>query len=109
MKHLKSYEMLKDENTPPVIGDYVIVKSVNYSIVNFTDINIGQIINIKKDEHNRTLIGTKYENIPPDIIEFFYEEDGFGCIRYFGINQIIYLSSNREDLELILKSSKYNL
>jgi hypothetical protein len=109
MKYIKKYEMLKDERTPPKIGDYVIVKSANCDIVNFTDINIGQIINIKKDDHNRTLIGIKYENIPPNIIEFFYEEDDFDCIRYFGINQIKYLSSNKFDLETVLKSTKYNL
>lgn len=124
MKHLKAYENLINE---PQIGDYVICQdsvlarnfSNNKSTIIFLSNNIGRIItddSIDYDVSKRYSYVIKYENIPKDIEDYFnlrkkeseknFEMSG---LRAFSLEEIIYHSKNKEDLEIYIDTEKYNL
>lgn len=123
MKYLKTYEGINFGNNSkigdPKIGDYVICKeddlypnnkSINL-LMKFLNENIGQCINIVND-----LYYIEYNNIPELIEEFFRFDKKTGLIekkvtncRCMRSGEIIYFSSDREDLETILNVNKYNL
>ena len=113
MKHLKSFE---NNNQEPEVGDYVICEdcvSLEEEFKNFMCNNIGLIVEINPNtNYPYTLY---YENIPDNIIDGFscvlnnnYEYD-YKCLRAMSREEIIHFSKNKEDLETILASNKYNL
>lgn len=106
MKYLKKYEELLDEKVYPKVGYYVIMESANDDINIFLYNNIGQIINVYKDDKKRTLIQVKYNNVPKNLYSSFHSDEQ---MRIFGINQIKYMSKNKTDIELLLNSKKYNI
>jgi len=114
MKHLKTLETISND---PQIGDYVIIKS--YSPVDevndFINNNIGQIIDISQSKYSfsKYRLSIIYDNIPSEIKQYFENNnikgtfyDGF---RDYKFSDIIEYSKNKEDLEIILSSNKYNL
>jgi hypothetical protein len=94
----------------PNINDYVICepkfivdscKIFNVSqtdVENFLKNNIGRIIDITSAHYYKI----QYNNIPNNIQNFF---------KYFEVkrNEIIKHSKNKEDLEIIIMSKKYNI
>ena len=106
MKHLKIYEELN--NTKPKIGDYVICKDYLTEVYNFVLNNIGQIIDIVSNYHGDQYV-IKFENIPENIKNWFYNYNNDRNTRSYDENEILYFSNNKEDLEIILQTKKYNL
>lgn len=108
MKHLKTYEAI---NITPEVGDYVIANSIYASkkLQSFFNSNIGQIIEKVKDVNKKS----------PDIILYKvyydpYEVEPNNVILddnswLFDVDEILHISKNKEDLELILSANKYNL
>jgi hypothetical protein len=91
MKYIKKYEELKDKNQPSV-GDYVIISAEpGTGITPEVKDRIGHISSMM----NNTLISVYYD-------------EGLE-LKHFHKNFILYLSKNREDLEFILNTKKYNL
>lgn len=122
MKYIKTYEELNINK--PEVGDYLIAKTdsifdnnkkwknqndINY--LNFIKSSIGYIF--KTPDYYSYLV--KYENIPDDIKKYFHYSDysqGIKVGNSILINDdedIEYWSKNKEELENILTSKKYNL
>jgi hypothetical protein len=126
MKYLKLFEDNKGYKRPK-IGDYVIC--TDYTKIEpdeklFIENNIGQIISIDIAENPYKV---KFKNIPKEyktgristgnikvlsglpyntfISPSFLENN---C-RYFNSKEILYFSSNKEDLKIIISAKKYNL
>ena len=100
----KLFELL-GEDVFPEIGNYVIMDGAMISL--FINNNIGQIVDIIKEIKNDlpyTSLVVKYDNIPVKIDYCFIDN----C-RIFHINQITYMSKDKEELETILQAAKYNL
>jgi len=103
----KIYESINDGE--PEIGDYVICDPDFRNLFNFINNNIGQIINYPSTTDKYVI---KYENVPESIYSFFdvnISLSGHTYKRYFQRDEIIYWSKNKEDLEHLIQSKKYNL
>ncbi len=111
----------------PKVGDYVICK-VSFraeDLRKFIDNNIGIITKKRKpnlkwgEAEFTTYYSVKYDNIPEEFKRFFKSDDGsyhisndeetFSGTNEVEENEIIHFSKNKEDLELILDTNKYNL
>lgn len=116
MKHLKIFDSYKS-NTPQV-GDYVICDEIADSsddplykkTVEFELNNIGQIIKYIPSANYPYIV--QYENPPDELSEFF----SHGIILYnisncrkMISNEIIYWSKDKEYLETIIKTMKFNI
>jgi len=122
MKYLKTYENLK----PPKIkiGDYVVSK-FNWAGLgredeirwqNYINKHIGEVIDIRFNDARYTLRVKYY--LPEDIASFkdthvgneFEKKDGKYVIMHFHhINDILYYSPNKKELEVKLKTKQYGL
>ena len=114
MKYLKKFENIL--NNTPEIGDYVICKETDwfigqgslnpliYIFLNFINTNIGQIVDIDYMGYDYMI---KYENFPKIIQDYFHykNETSRGMASY----EIINHSKNKEELETILMSKKFNI
>jgi hypothetical protein len=108
MKYLKTFELDKNE---PEVGDYVICEESKYpNIKKFISTNIGKIIYYIDDTESigyklyknyRYIV--KYNNMPKKFDSFNNKT------RRMKRDEIIHWSKNKEDLEIILNSKKYNL
>jgi hypothetical protein len=108
--NFKIFEKLNDGN--PKIGDYVLLninwyyndKKFDYFLNN----TIGQISKIEKENNKNYIpnINNKYQIL-------FDTTEKFKLLQHNRIKvydkQIKYFSSNKEELEVILNSNKYNL
>lgn len=108
MKYLKTYEY---KNSKPKIGDYVIINPyINNTIEIYHWIlnHIGKIIDIENDLGDRAMYIVKYENIPNEWKGYFSysDEKNIRKINRFGIK---HFSPDKEDLETILLSNKFNI
>ena len=120
MKYLKTYE--KKIQLNPQVGDYVICNEdeeeykssyntpdILYSdnlCTNFINSNIGKCIFINTNVGGAYYY-IQYENIPTEIKDYFkmLHENTRRMMR----NEIIYFSSNKEDLEPYINAIKYNI
>ena len=117
MKYLKTYENLSE----PQIGDYVLAnfKFDDIEWANYINQNIGELLKIKNDgifkpyrvkyyvdddAYKKFFEGDEEEE---DLIKF--ENDKRYIIMKFDISDIKVFSPNKEDLEMLLASKKYNL
>ena len=100
MKYIKKFE-----NAEYLVGYYVIMSNQQENRkVKYTHFekHIGQIVKTMKDKEN-------------DIVCVQYDNDLNGMLEYsdnqwwFNQNDILYKSKDKEDLEMILRSKKYNL
>jgi hypothetical protein len=108
MKYISKFNI---ERLKPQIGDYIICKDVGSKfsdlISEFLSKNIGRVNDINGSEYPYRV---EYTNTPPgEIIEFFGTMDDKRFYRVFNDNEILYFSKNKEDLEIYLDISKYNL
>jgi len=95
----------------PEVGDYVIAESNDFltDLNEFTKNRIGKLYNIFKplyaDDLSYTII---YDNIPKEL-DFYkfkiYDEEAISL----NIEDIKYWSKNKEDLEKVLMTNKYNI
>jgi len=97
MKYLKKFEDI--ENTPDV-GDYIIpnVETLNAVINDKINNNIFQIIGTRQRKIGKILyiIKFKLEN---------HIDDNW----YLDVSEIKHISKNKEELEILLQSKKYNI
>ena len=106
MKYLKKYE---DTNiNKPKVGDYVLCEekytenvTVQYQdVLNFISNNVGVIKFIRNNDFY-----VAYNNVPQELTRFFRDENS----RRMENSEIKYWSDNKEELEAILASKKYNI
>jgi len=97
MKYLKKFEDI--ENTPE-IGDYIIpnVETLNHLIDNKINNHVYQIIGTKE----RNMGGFLY------IIKVKLNDNQLDD-WYLSNYEIMHLSKNKEDLEVLLQSNKFNI
>lgn len=95
----------------PKLHDYVILNinwyNNNKKLEYYLNNTIGQISKIKKNyaDINSNEYQILYENIPEEFTSVLQHNR----LSYVFIKQIKYFSNNKEDLEVILNSKKYNL
>ena len=115
MKYIKTYETIEDELQ---IGDFVICKekenSYTYSIYSqddyeklqyFLENNIGLIKKKGKRATSQPYYKVFYDYLPDNIKQYFSPKN----LRPIYKEEILYHSSNKEDIEQILNAKKYNL
>lgn len=113
MKYIKTYESINKE---PKIGDWVIVKDLDFEPKYNDELSkcVGKIIDLKENEYKEDLINTysvrsspyfvEFEKLPKSIKSQFKHN-----IRTFYKNEILFCSDNKEDLEAMIAAQKYNL
>ena len=100
MRYIKTYEQ---ELNNPKIGDYVICKEESKARLDkFLSFNIGRIL-LRQDGKYKYIV--TFDNIPEDILDRF-SVDGE---RAYSRAEILHFSPNKEDLELYIRASKYNI
>ena len=91
-------------------GNYVICEEPAYpELFNFLNNNIGEVINFSTKQQRYSI---RYEDVPNNLFTYFYKsmrKSGLGGHRYFNFSDIKYYSDNKEELELLLQTKKYNL
>ena len=90
----------------PKVGDYVICEEGNLNFKDFIESNIGVIY--KEDTFRNNKYYVKYKNIPINVKKGFIRIDNAN-VRVMYLDEILHFSSNKEELESILVSKKYNL
>ena len=101
MKHLKKFNIGLKNIKDAKVRDYVICdliidhNNINYIISN----DIGRITN----KHGFTSFIVEYKN------PLLKNNINDGCCIIVNSNEILYCSTNKEELEVILKSRKYNI
>ena len=101
MKYIKKYESINNE---PQIGDYVLCREINANniqVIQWTAVNIGKYIDFNDLDYNYPYL-IRYKNVPNDIRSYFFHNDVPSC-RTMKRDEIILWSSNKEDLENIIK------
>ena len=87
----------------PEVGDYVICDSKFKEEYEFIKDKVGQIIKIDNTmEYHKFLI--TYNNIPNVMADGKIKNDNYIRIKY-----ILYFSKDREELESILNTNKFNI
>jgi len=114
MKYFKRFEDIKVE---PKVGDYVVCedKSVDFDKTYendaifdyFLSSNIGVIKDIRTNESVAYPYIVNFEFLPKNLKHM--TNTGTGSDIVFKRVEIIYFSENKEDLEHIINSNKYNL
>jgi len=115
MKNLIPYKIFENFNQKnPQIGDYVLCEeedlgdgnSALIDVKNFVKNNIGKLIKIVDEKRYNYFV--QYENIPENIIDFFYFRENKSSRIYYR-KEIKFFSPNKKDAEIILQANKYNL
>lgn len=114
MKNLKKYEtfIYGDIN----VGDYILVKSdadmphlINEkgydNFIKFVSTNIGEVITTYIIDRVRV----RYNKIPEEVKKFFQYDNTNKYYIHVDLNNIQYISTNKNDLKMVIKSNKYNL
>lgn len=107
MKHLKTYEIIK--NNDPQIEDYVICRVLYISndklknLLNFIENNIGLIVGLDTSSYNTRFV-VEYDNIPKEIKNYFKSN-----VFFFSKEEIVKWSKSKKDLEIYIDANKYNL
>lgn len=100
----------KFKKSEPTIGNYVICEEESDAppVMDFIRDNIGKFIRLdEKSEETYCVI--QYDNIPPDIRLPYFSYYSSNNLRPMLRSEILFWSDNKEDLEIILNSKKYNL
>jgi len=108
-------DIQEEETNTPQKGDYVFCLNNTggkiSKVDDFLNNNMGQIGIIDKNEPKYKYV-VRYKNVPMDIQYYFRTNtlatDGF-CRLNMARKEITYFAPTRDELRLILKTSKYNL
>jgi hypothetical protein len=97
---MKTFEQYNNE---PKVGDYVICicKPDNTKLIKFLSNNIGQIDYITK---NKDVYSVKFENMTKEL-KYDFGQNKIGFKR----SEILHHSTNKEDLEILIQATKFNL
>jgi len=112
MKYIKLYES-SENKTQPQISDYI---QINYPHlgqhetqhekgVNFINNNIGKVVNIIMMGNEIHGITIKYDNIPPELENFFPSNH----TKSYQIKYVIGFGKTPEEVKLQISANKYNL
>lgn len=115
MKYIKKFE----NSEHPQIGDYVLIKTRGYSIIDdiitkskeYVDTHIGKIVDIKiysDDEDDDSSVLVEYENVPTEIKSYFNNNRNKST-RKFSINRIVATGKTKEEVLMKVQQNKYNL
>lgn len=106
MKHLKTFEKYKEPSEKdPKIGDYVICNDTDEDLSYFLENNIGQIVDdISSDLATFRTYIVKYNKIPRKLSKLCFN----GKLTKWD-HEILYHNKNKEKLEELLITKKYNL
>lgn len=110
MKYLKMFEKVYQKQPSPKVGDYVIIDYNEYQITN--NIINSKIGHITKKFDEKYDIYIELNDNELKIMKNWHTLWNFkGNIFLLTIykNNIIYWSDNKEELEVILQSNKYNI
>ena len=101
MKHIKLFEDLQNI---PEVGDYVIANSkyTDEDSQNFFLNNIGKVIRNREIDELKRFVEVEYNNVPKNILV-----DNNNWL--FLLDEILYWSKDKNELETLLASKKYNL
>jgi len=101
--NFKKFESINEKSIE--IGDFVICEEVDYADINtiFTSTNIGKFIRYDDGEAYPYII--KYDYTPKNMKSYFSGDDE----RNMSIDEIKYWSKNRNELEIILQTNKFNI
>jgi len=112
-KFSKAYESIENEpqyemdENEPQIGDYAICKETGTNAsdrqINFVSDNIGNIVEYRPNLKFKYIV--YYENAPEKLFTF----GGKDKFRQMSREEIIYYSKNKEDCEVYMDTTKYNL
>jgi len=102
MKYIKKFEMNENE---PSVGDYVICHTYNTSESDFVNNRIGKLIKIDYENGVFPYYIT-YDNIPEILVN---DKIGHDYMITFPSISIKYWSKDKNELELILNSDKFNI
>jgi len=128
MKHIKRFNenYLINNTTEPEIGDYVICseRDDNYNddeglmkLYEFLDNNVGKYLENKDKKYDKYGYGdfheyiVQYENVPQYLLDnkmFITVYDNI-TVRPMSKSEIIYWSKNKEKLEVLIATNKYNI
>jgi len=105
---ITEFKIFENINTLPKMGDYVIINDSLYikELKSFFSSNIGRIVN-KYTNNNEELYVVKFDNIPTDIKEHYFGR--FSNTKDFSISKFKCWTKEKEELEVIVNSNKYNL
>jgi len=112
MKHIKTFESVNDDK--PQVGDWVICKESfdEGTLCDFISNNIGKFIRYRRSDDHVAPSYThiiQYENIPTELLYGFKNAENQNNCRGMKIYEILKWSKDKEDLELQIKTQKYNL
>ena len=107
---ITKFKIFENLNELPKVGDYVLLNTNKYSAKmwqDFIETHIGEIVKIEK-EHGGTsnIYEIQFENVTREIQDYFFSRDNTKKLR---IEEFKYWSSDKNGLEAILNSKKYNL
>jgi hypothetical protein len=101
MKYIKNFESVNDGE--PKVGDYVIVdRKTELDVYYFTSNTIGYYEQIIYS--NKMTYHIRFDNVPEEIENKFT----YDC-RNYSREDIKYWSRNKEEIEIILSTIKYNI
>jgi len=109
--------MKKEGNKVPKVGDYVICKeysdgngnSNDEFFLKFLSENIGQIIKINLYNTINCSFVVEYNDVPRELSEYFSYENYRSNSRKMFIDEIVYFSKNKKDLDMYITANKYNI
>jgi len=105
----------------PKIGYFVIITIDpdldSFNFFNYFKNNVGEIVEIKFTSLARKYVNVKYENVPKYMTKDskYWDWDDVKLIgddiiiSYVFLDELIYISDSKEELDMILLSNKYNL
>jgi len=107
MKYIKKFEFVR-KKLKPHINDFVICdeKIISNEMQNFLKYNIGQLVDFNSSSSDKYYFSpiykyiVKFENVPEKLKEYFTPDN----LRGFNEQEIIYFSSNKEEVEIFLKT-----
>lgn len=96
--------LMNNKQDHPMVGEYVLANDVSGSMKakDFVNNNIGLCTGIHSGD--QFPFEVEYENLTPYLEKFFNKNK-----TNFSRNEILYWSDNKEELELILQSRKFNI
>lgn len=105
LKTFENYEIDCQENKPHQF-DYIICNAYD---LDFVSNSIGQIITFKfLNGASEQFYYVEYKNVPEDIDHYFHDEYGARCLVLIE-DEIEYWSKDKEYLEEMLRTKKYNV
>jgi len=107
---ITEFKIFENINILPKVGDYVLIKIYDRGdsrLQNFYSDNIGQIMLTTGSDG--IYYDVKFENVPNDIKKFFDDDGHSYDFKTFPIGRFEYWSESKEELEIMIKSKKYNV